>query len=293
MKIAIFCAFDTPETIEYALATVSYLEKKGHKLDIDNRLIEYISRPIDHSQFEASGTINSNIDFLFSIGGDGTLLRSIPFVKDSKIPILGINTGRLGFLTSLQKETLNEALDEFFDEKFKLVERSLLSVALSGTDHAFSNSFSFALNEISINRMNTTSMLSIQTKINEEYLTTYWADGLIIATSTGSTGYSLSSNGPILTPETKGIILNPIAPHNLNIRPLVVPDEVAIKISVDGRGDGYLMSLDSRLFSVENGSSITIKKAAFPVFTVELNGDNYFKTLRNKLFWGQDTRNRQ
>ena len=293
MKIAIFCAFDTPETIEYALATVSYLEKKGHKLDLDNRLIEYISRPIDHSQFEASGTINSNIDFLFSIGGDGTLLRSIPFVKDSKIPILGINTGRLGFLTSLQKETLNEALDEFFDEKFKLVERSLLSVALSGTDHAFSNSFSFALNEISINRMNTTSMLSIQTKINEEYLTTYWADGLIIATSTGSTGYSLSSNGPILTPDTKGIILNPIAPHNLNIRPLVVPDEVAIKIIVDGRGDGYLMSLDSRLFSVENGSSITIKKAAFPVFTVELNGDNYFKTLRNKLFWGQDTRNRQ
>ena len=293
MKIAIFCAFDTPETIEYALATVSYLEKKGHKLDLDNRLIEYISRPIDHSQFEASGTINSNIDFLFSIGGDGTLLRSIPFVKDSKIPILGINTGRLGFLTSLQKETLNEALDEFFDEKFKLIERSLLSVALSGADHALINSFSFALNEISINRMNTTSMLSIQTKINEEYLTTYWADGLIIATSTGSTGYSLSSNGPILTPETKGIILNPIAPHNLNIRPLVVPDEVAIKISVDGRGDGYLMSLDSRLFRVENGSSITIKKAAFPVFTVELNGDNYFKTLRKKLFWGQDTRNRQ
>ena len=293
MKIAIFCAFDTPETIEYALATVLYLEKKGHELDLDSRLIEYISKPIDHTQFEASGTINFDIDFLFSIGGDGTLLRSIPFVKDSKIPILGINTGRLGFLTSLQKETLNEALDEFFDEKFKLVERSLLSVALSDADHALNNSFSYALNEISINRMNTTSMLSIQTKINEEDLTTYWADGLIIATSTGSTGYSLSSNGPILTPETKGIILNPIAPHNLNIRPLVVPDEVAIKISVDGRGDGHLMSLDSRLFTVENGSSITIKKAAFPVFTVELNGDNYFKTLRNKLFWGQDTRNRQ
>ena len=141
--------------------------------------------------------------------------------------------------------------------------------------------------------MNTTSMLSIKTEINEEYLTTYWADGLIISTSTGSTGYSLSSNGPILTPETKGIILNPIAPHNLNIRPLVVPDEVTIKINVDGRGDGHLMSLDSRIFRVENSSSITIKKATFPVFTVELNGDNYFKTLRNKLFWGQDTRNRQ
>ena len=293
MKIAIFCAFDTSATIEYALAAISYLEKKGHRLDLDNRLIEYISKPIDHAQFDASGTIDPDIDFLFSIGGDGTLLRSITFVKDSKIPILGINTGRLGFLTSLQKETLNEALDEFFDKKFKLVERSLLSVELSDTNHVLNNSFSFALNEISINRMNTTSMLSIQTKINEEYLTTYWADGLIIATSTGSTGYSLSSNGPILTPETKGIILNPIAPHNLNIRPLVVPDKVSIKISVDGRGEGHLMSLDSRIFTVENGTLITIKKASFPVFTVELIGNNYFKTLRNKLFWGLDTRNRQ
>tara|TARA_X000000950_G_scaffold49448_7_gene57901 strand:+ start:694 stop:1575 length:882 start_codon:yes stop_codon:yes gene_type:complete len=293
MKIAVFCAFDTPATIEYAQETVLYLEKKGHELQLDKRLIEHISKPIIHKSFEASGTIDPKTDFLFSIGGDGTLLRSIPFVKDSKIPILGINTGRLGFLTSLQKESLNEALDEFFDEKFKLVERSLLSVTLSDTDHSLNNSFPFALNEISINRKNTTSMLSIQTKIDEEYLTTYWADGLIIATPTGSTGYSLSSNGPILTPETKGIILNPIAPHNLNIRPLVVPDEATIKISVDGRGDGHLMSLDSRIFTLENGSSITIKKAAFPVFTIELNGDNYFKTLRNKLFWGQDTRNRQ
>lgn len=293
MKISIFCAFDTPATIKYALATVSYLQKKGHKLNLDNRLIKLISSPIDHTPFEASGTIEPDVDFLFSIGGDGTLLRSIPYVKDSRIPILGINTGRLGFLTSLQKESLNEALDELFDKQFKLVERSLLSVTLSSANHILSSSFACALNEISINRKNTTSMLSIETKINEEYLTTYWADGLIIATSTGSTGYSLSSGGPILTPETKGIVLNPIAPHNLNIRPLVVPDKASIKISVDGRGEGHLMSLDSRIFTVENGTLITIKKASFPVFTVELIGNNYFKTLRNKLFWGLDTRNRQ
>ncbi len=293
MKIAIFCAFDTPATIKYALATISYLEKKGHELNIDNRLVKHLSKSNNHNLFEVSGTINSDVDFLFSIGGDGTLLRSIPFVKNSKIPILGINTGRLGFLTSLQKESLNEALDKFFKEKFKLVERSLLSVNLSNEDHILSSCFACALNEISINRKNTTSMLSIETKINEEYLTTYWADGLIIATPTGSSGYSLSSGGPILTPKTKGIVLNPIAPHNLNIRPLVVPDKASIEISVDGRGEGHLMSLDSRIFTVENCTIITIKKAPFPVFTVELDGDNYFKTLRNKIFWGQDTRNRQ
>ena len=292
MKIAVFCAFDTPATIKYAKATVSYLEEKGHELYLDDRLVEHLPGPVNHASFDASGTIDPKTDFLFSIGGDGTLLRSIPFVKDSEIPILGINTGRLGFLTSLQKESLNEALDKFFDKRFELVQRSLLSVDLSKPSQTLA-SFAFALNEISINRKNTTSMLGIETKIDKDYLTTYWADGLIIATPTGSTGYSLSSGGPILTPKTKGIVLNPIAPHNLNIRPLVVPDQATIQISVDGRGEGHLLSLDSRIFTVENGTQITVKKAPFPVFTVELEGDNYFKTLRNKLFWGQDTRNRQ
>lgn len=136
-------------------------------------------------------------------------------------------------------------------------------------------------------------MLSIATQIEKEFLTTYWADGLIIATPTGSTGYSLSSGGPILTPETEGFVLNPIAPHNLNIRPLVVPDKAEIEISVDGRGEDHLLSLDSRIFTIENGTQIHIKKAPFSVFTVELEGDNYFKTLRDKLFWGYDARNRQ
>ncbi|MEC7568612.1 MAG: NAD(+)/NADH kinase, partial [Bacteroidota bacterium] len=221
--MAVFCAFDTPATIEYAKATIGYLENKGHRLTLDSRLIEHIPEETKtYDAFDASASLDSDHDYLFSIGGDGTLLRSILFVKDNEIPILGINTGRLGFLTSLQKESLNEALNKFFDQKFKLIKRALLAVELS-SPYAEIDQFGYALNEISINRKNTTAMLSIATRIDKEFLTTYWADGLIIATPTGSTGYSLSSGGPILTPETAGIVLNPIAPHNLNIRPLVVP----------------------------------------------------------------------
>ncbi|MGA0373259.1 MAG: NAD kinase [Flavobacteriaceae bacterium] len=293
MKIAVFCAFDTPATIEYAKATVAYLENKDHRLTLDSRLTEHLLEETKtYDAFDAGATLDSDHNYLFSIGGDGTLLRSIPFVKDTEIPILGINTGRLGFLTSLQKESLNEALDKFFDEKFKLVKRALLAVELSSTSYEI-EAFGYALNEISINRKNTTAMLSIATRIDKEFLTTYWADGLIIATPTGSTGYSLSSGGPILTPETEGIVLNPIAPHNLNIRPLVVPDKAEIEIRVDGRGEDHLLSLDSRIFTIENGTLIRIKKAPFSVFTIELEGDNYFKTLRDKLFWGYDARNRQ
>jgi len=293
MNIAIFCAFDTPATIEFAKATIAYLENKGHHLTLDQRLSTHLPEKAKaYDAFDAHATIDTKNDYLFSIGGDGTLLRSITFVKDTEIPILGINTGRLGFLTSLQKESLNEALDKFFAEKYKLVKRALLAVELSSPSVEIEK-FGYALNEISINRKNTTAMLSIATQIDKEYLTTYWADGLIISTPTGSTGYSLSSGGPILTPETEGIVLNPIAPHNLNIRPLVVPDKAEIEISVDGRGEDHLLSLDSRIFTLENGTLISIKKALFSVFTVELDGDNYFKTLRDKLFWGYDARNRQ
>lgn len=293
MNIAIYCAFDTPATIEYAKATIAYLKKEGHHLSLDKRLINYLTeKPKTLDVFNPEATIDSKIDFLFSIGGDGTLLRSITFVKDSQIPILGINTGRLGFLTSLQKESLNEGLNKFFRKKYKLVQRSLLSLQLSSSVDSIQE-FPYALNEVTINRKNTTSMLNIETQIDGEYLTSYWADGLIIATPTGSTGYSLSSGGPILTPQTKVFVLNPIAPHNINVRPLIVPQEAVIKLEVDGRGNNHLLSLDSRIVTVNNGTTIELKKAPFSIFTVELEGDNYFKTLRDKLFWGYDTRNRQ
>ena len=293
MNIAIYCAFDTPAPIEYAKATIAYLEKEGHHLSLDKRLINHLTEnPNTYDIFNPKAIIDSKIDFLFSIGGDGSLLRSITFVKDSQIPILGINTGRLGFLTGLQKESLNEGLNKFFRKKYKLVQRSLLSLQLSSSVDSIQE-FPYALNEVTINRKNTTSMLNIETQIDGEYLTSYWADGLIIATPTGSTGYSLSSGGPILTPQTKAFVLNPIAPHNINVRPLIVPQEAIIKLEVDGRGSNHLLSLDSRIVTVNNGTTIELKKAPFSIFTVELEGDNYFKTLRDKLFWGYDTRNRQ
>ena len=229
---------------------------------------------------------------MFSVGGDGTLLRSITIVKNTEIPILGINTGNLGFLTSLQKEYLKNGLKLFFDKKYTLVNRSLLNVKTKNKIDSL-NEFNYALNEVSINRKDTTSMLSIETSINDRSLTTYWADGLIISTPTGSTGYSLSSGGPILSPNTKTWVLNPIAPHNINVRPLIISDSSNIKISVKGKGENFLLSLDSRIFTLKNGNEIFLKKASFNVKTVELKGDFFFKTLREKLFWGKDQRNTQ
>ena len=266
-------------------------------MDKDIIIIESLKKDLEGSKsnynyFKKNQISNSNVDFLFSVGGDGTLLRSITIVKNTEIPILGINTGHLGFLTSLQKEYLNKGLKLFFNKKYTLVNRSLLNIKTKNRIDSL-NELNFALNEVSINRKDTTSMLSIETSINDQYLTTYWADGLIISTPTGSTGYSLSSGGPILSPNTKTWVLNPIAPHNINVRPLIISDSSKIKISVKGKGEKFLLSLDSRIFKVKNGNDIFLKKATFNVKTVELKGDFFFKKLREKLFWGKDQRNTQ
>lgn len=294
MNIGIYCAFETQAPLKYAKETVKFLDKMGHNLSIDSKLATHLPKKLTkkYVSFDSTKTIEKKIDFLFSIGGDGTLLRSITFVKNTQVPILGINAGKLGFLTGLQKESLAEGLNSFFKKKYKLIKRSLLKVKLPSPIQSIDD-FNFALNEVTINRKDSTSMLNIETKINGKFLTTFWADGLIIATPTGSTGYSLSSGGPILSPETKSLILNPISPHNINVRPLVLPESSIIKIKVTGKGNNHLLSLDSRIFTVPNETEITLKKAAFSVFTVELEDDDFLKTLSNKLFWGQDTRNRQ
>ena len=294
MNIGIYCAFQNKSTLKYAKETISILNEMSHNLSIDSKLAKHLPEKLTkkHKFFDSNITVKKEIDFLFSIGGDGTLLRSITHVKNTEVPILGINAGKLGFLTGLQKESITEGLRDFFQNKYKLVKRSLLEVKLSENLKAF-DQFNYALNEVTINRKNSTSMLSIETKIDSKFLTTFWADGLIIATPTGSTGYSLSSGGPILSPQTKNLILNPISPHNINIRPLILPEKSNIKIKVTGKGKNHLMSLDSRIFSVPNQTEITLKKAPFSIFTVELENDNFLKTLSNKLFWGKDTRNKQ
>jgi NAD+ kinase len=293
MYIAIYSAFFSPTSIAYIKTVIDYLNANQHDFILVDRLRKHLNdKGAAYKYFKDDQVIEEKVDFLFSVGGDGTLLRSIAVIRDTKIPILGINAGRLGFLTSIKKDTLKEGLDLFFKGKYSSIERSLLEVSTKEPTEALEE-FGYALNEVSINRKNTTSMLSIDTKLDNQFLTTYWSDGLIIATPTGSTGYSLSSGGPIVTPSSKCFVVNPIAPHNINMRPLIVPDDTSFEISVQGRGKTHLLSLDSRILTLENGNDIYVKKAQFKAVTVQLDGTFFFNTLREKLFWGHDSRNIQ
>lgn len=293
MNIAIYSAFLSPTSINYIKTVVEYLNRNNHQFILIDSLKKYLDKEgKQYSYFKDDQVLDKKINFLFSIGGDGTLLRSISVIRNTKIPILGINAGRLGFLTSIKKDTLEEGLDLFFEGKYTNIERSLLEVSTKNPINALQD-FKYALNEVSINRKNTTSLLSIDAKLDDQFLTTYWADGLIIATPTGSTGYSLSSGGPIVSPSSECLVVNPIAPHNINMRPLIVPDQTIFEISVKGRGKNYLLSLDSRILTIENGNDVFIKKAKFKVITVQLEGTFFFNTLREKLFWGHDSRNIQ
>lgn len=242
-----------------------------------------------HKLFSSYEDLDSTIDLMITIGGDGTLLRSITFVRDLGIPIIGINTGRLGFLATLNQELLNVELKKILKGEFKIEERSLLEVRVNNNDD-FSD-FNFALNEVSVGRKNTTSMIEIKTTLNGEYLNTYWADGLIVSTPTGSTGYSLSCGGPIMTPSSQTFSITPIAPHNLNARPLVISDEIKIELSVEGREETHLLSLDSRINSLKNNVKIKIKKANYKIKLASFQNNSFYKTLRSKLLWGEDRRN--
>ena len=243
----------------------------------------------NHKLFSSYEDLDSEVNLMITIGGDGTLLRSITFVRDLGIPIIGINTGRLGFLATLNQELLNIELKKVLKGEFNVEERSLLEVNIDNNDN-FSD-FNFALNEVSVGRKNTTSMIEIKTTLNGEYLNTYWADGLIVSTPTGSTGYSLSCGGPIMTPSSQTFSITPIAPHNLNARPLVISDEIKIELSVEGREETHLLSLDSRINSLKNNVKIKIKKANYKIKLASFQNNSFYKTLRSKLLWGEDRRN--
>jgi NAD+ kinase len=244
----------------------------------------------DYKTFSCYKELDKSFDLLLSIGGDGTILRAATLVRNLGIPILGINAGRLGFLASVQKEDIAVFLQMVVDKNYKISKRTLLKATVFPKNKDLME-INFAMNEISVSRKDTTSMITIEAYLDGELLTSYWADGLIIATPTGSTGYSLSCGGPILTPEVKGLVITPIAPHNLNARPLVIPDSTQIKLCVSGREEQYLVSMDSRITSVGNESVITIKKSSFHINMVEIPHETFLKTLRNKLLWGEDKRN--
>ncbi|MDB4752797.1 NAD kinase [Winogradskyella sp.] len=254
----------------------------------------FLSKQTDSVQENSSvnlfNTLDDSFNLLISIGGDGTILRAITFVRDLGIPIVGINTGRLGFLATIQTDEISNALNEIFKGAYKISERSLLSVTTSPMNEDIENT-NFALNEIAISRKNTTSMITVETHLNDEYLTSYWADGLILSTPTGSTGYSLSCGGPVITPDANNFVLTPIAPHNLSARPLIIPDNTSVNFKVDGREDQFLLSLDSRIITLPNSTKVIIKKADFVIRMVELIDESFLDTLRKKLLWGEDRRN--
>jgi NAD+ kinase len=294
MKIAIFGQYYQNDTRPIIRDIFLFFNNNNVELVIEEKFLkilyaeEILKR--EYKTFNDYKCLDSSFALLVSIGGDGTILRAATYVRDSGIPILGINAGRLGFLAKVQKENIEVFLQIVLEKKYTISERTLLSLECSPENEQI-NELNFAMNEVTVSRKDTTSMITIDTSLNGEHLNSYWADGLIISTPTGSTGYSLSCGGPVLTPEVKGIVITPIAPHNLNARPLVIPDDTEIKLKVSGREEQYLVSLDSRIATLNNNAELTIRKTPFKINMVEIPDETFLKTLRNKLLWGEDKRN--
>ncbi|MEL1239505.1 NAD kinase [Flavobacterium flavipallidum] len=294
MKIAIYGQYYQNSTEPIIKDIFQFFNKNNIEIVIESNFLKLIQEKKiikkEYKTFCSHLELDSSFDMLLSIGGDGTILRAAALVRDSGIPILGINAGRLGFLATVPKENIDKFLQIVIDKKYSLSKRTLLTLSCTPENEAL-NDINFAMNEVSVSRKDTTSMITIETYLNGEILNSYWADGLIISTPTGSTGYSLSCGGPILTPDVKSLVITPIAPHNLNARPLVIPDETEIMLKVSGREENYLVSLDSRITSVGNESVLTIKKTPFQINMVEIPNETFLKTLRSKLLWGEDKRN--
>lgn len=293
MKVAIFGQYYQNDTRPIIKDIFVFFNKNNVELVIEEKFLkilyeeEIVGR--EYNTFASYKDLDSSFDILISIGGDGTILRAATFVRDSGIPMLGVNAGRLGFLAKVQKEKIESFLQIVLEKKYTISERTLLTMECFPATTEID--IDFAMNEVSVNRKDTTSMITIDTYLNGEYLNSYWADGLIISTPTGSTGYSLSCGGPILTPDVKGFVITPIAPHNLTARPLVIPDDTEIKLKISGREEQYLVSLDSRISSINNNSELTIRKTPFKINMVEIPEETFLKTLRTKLLWGEDKRN--
>src|SRR5574343_242001 len=293
MKVAIFGQYYQKDTRPIIKDIFVFFNRNQVEMVIEENFLKilYEEKIVEkqYKTFSSHTDLDNSFAIVISIGGDGTILRAATYVRDSGIPILGVNAGRLGFLAKVQKESIESFLQIVLEKKYSITERTLLSMECSPA--LAQMSVDFAMNEVAVSRKDTTSMITIETFLNGEYLNSYWADGLIIATPTGSTGYSLSCGGPILTPDVKALVITPIAPHNLNARPLVIPDDTEITLKVSGREEQYLVSLDSRITSVNNNAVLKIKKTPFRINMVEIPEETFFKTLRNKLLWGEDKRN--
>ena len=243
---------------------------------------------VDYPTFNSYEQLKGNADVMFSFGGDGTMLDSVEYVRDTAIPVLGINMGRLGFLSSVSSDETLDAVHKILNGDYEVEKRSLLE--LVGEKQRF-NGINYALNELSVMRKDGSSLIVIQVFVDDKLLNTYWADGLILATPTGSTAYSLSAGGPIVAPNNDSFLITPISAHNLSVRPVVISDKSVVKIKVDGRCDAYDLSLDSRTKLVDKSLQLEVKKAEFSFNMVKLPGKDFFEAIRKKLLWGNDVRN--
>jgi NAD+ kinase len=292
MKIAIYGREFNNTVLPYVQEVFNVLEHFKVQTIIFEKYHQFINDKVKLPA--ACFTFSNNLelvgqaDVLLSLGGDGTLLDTLSLVRDSGIPVIGINFGRLGFLASVKKEEIKAAIQALLDNQYTLDRRSLLN--LESENNLFGDE-NFALNDITIHRRDNSAMMIIHAYMDNEFVNSYWADGLIMATPTGSTAYSLSCGGPIIFPSSESFVITPVAPHNLNVRPLIIPDNVSLTFEVEARSSKFLVSCDSRTETVDRTVKINVRKATFGVNLIRLNKESYLTTLRNKLLWGIDTRN--
>jgi len=292
MKIAIYGKPYRNELNDEIAGILAIIEKRGFEPVIYEKYERFLTES-GHLKSEHETFNRENVDIkeygcLVSIGGDGTLLDTATLVRDSNVPIIGLNAGRLGFISSLSVDELAEVLTSLEDGDYEVDKRSLIQVE---TERGVFGNLNFGLNEITLHKKDTASMIKIETYVNDEFLNTYWADGLIVSSPTGSTAYSLSCGGPIIVPGSENFVITPIAPHNLNVRPVVVSNNVTLKLNADGRSENFLLAIDSRPETIYPNEEIQISKAPFTISLLKPKGHTFLTTMRNKLAWGFDKRN--
>ena len=291
MKIAIYSRGGETVRQEDLMLLLNELEKQKISCYIHHDFFDQVKHLFQSNQYPTfvdAGDLDDSFECVISMGGDGTLLDTLTFIRDSDIPVLGINFGRLGFLATIGKHELTNTVTALVNRTYVVDKRSLIH--LDANIPLFGKT-PYALNEFAIHKRDTSSMIKIHTYLNGEFLNTYWADGIIVSTPTGSTGYSLSCNGPILFPESGSFIITPVAPHNLNVRPIVIPDDSIVSFEIEGRTDQFICALDSRREIVNKDIQLAVKKEAFTIGLLRLNENSYLQTLRSKLSWGLDKRN--
>ncbi|MCF8269567.1 MAG: NAD kinase [Crocinitomicaceae bacterium] len=290
--VAIYGMKFTRQSLDYVYQVHSECQKRGWNVVMEQEMLAHLTSKYDFSlpctTYVNDQDFKKGIDFMICLGGDGSFLRAVRYVKDSGVPILGINTGRLGFLSNISKEAIGETFQLLEDKKYEFQKRSLIRVRTQDELFGLEN---FALNELTISKKDTSTMITVHAKLDGKYLNSYWADGLIVSTPTGSTGYNLSCGGPIITPGCQVHIITPIAAHNLNVRPVVVPDHMPIDLTLESRDRTCLVSLDGVTKNIKQGEEIRVTKAEFLINVIKFEHTNFLDTIRNKMYWGVDNRN--